>query len=103
MSETLAMRQSPNTGNRNNIMCRKFSCSPAVVPQTKQDSFAHNLYNDVNPYYTAQPDPRMAGLRIYTAIMLNAWRKRRDEVKRLVEEVNDLKRAVSLMASPFIS
>uniref|UniRef100_A0A1A9ZN76 Uncharacterized protein n=1 Tax=Glossina pallidipes TaxID=7398 RepID=A0A1A9ZN76_GLOPL len=93
MSETVAMRQSPSTGNRNNVMCQKFSCSPAVVPQTKQDSFAHNLYNVDNTYYTAQPDPRMAGLRIYTAIMLNAWRKRRDEVKRLVEEVNDLKRA----------
>ncbi|KAL9928025.1 uncharacterized protein ACN427_003792 [Glossina fuscipes fuscipes] len=93
MSETVAMRQSPINGNRNNVMCRKFSCSPAMVAQTKQDSFTHNLYNDDDPYYTVHPDPRMAGLRIYTAIMLNAWRKRRDEVKRLVEEVNDLKRA----------
>uniref|UniRef100_A0A1A9WUF2 Uncharacterized protein n=1 Tax=Glossina brevipalpis TaxID=37001 RepID=A0A1A9WUF2_9MUSC len=92
MSETMAVRQNSTTGYPNNKICKKFSCAPEMMSLDRQDSFVHKVYNSERSYYLPQPDPRMAGLRIYTAIMLNAWRKRRNEVKRLVEEVNDLKR-----------
>ena len=60
-----------------------------------RNSFVHKMYNQ--DYYYAVParDPQMAGMRIFATIMLNAWRKRRDEVKQLMEEVSDLKRSVS--------
>ncbi|XP_037811144.1 uncharacterized protein LOC119603237 [Lucilia sericata] len=59
-----------------------------------QNSFVHKLYNQ-DSYFLTRPerDPQMAGMRIFATIMLNAWRKRRDEVKHLMEEVADLKRS----------
>lgn len=60
-----------------------------------RNSFVHKMYNQDYYYGAPARDPQMAGMRIFATIMLNAWRKRRDEVKQLMEEVSDLKRSVS--------
>lgn len=53
------------------------------------DSYYHHF-----GYDKSDLESRMAGMKIFATIMLNAWRKRRDEVKRLLEEVAELKRGV---------
>ncbi|XP_065357531.1 uncharacterized protein LOC135951758 isoform X2 [Calliphora vicina] len=69
------------------------TCGENMTMAYSQNSLVHKLYNRDN-YYLAMPgrDPQMAGMRIFATIMLNAWRKRRDEVKHLMDEVADLKR-----------
>uniref|UniRef100_A0A1A9WF77 Uncharacterized protein n=1 Tax=Glossina brevipalpis TaxID=37001 RepID=A0A1A9WF77_9MUSC len=91
MSETMAMHRNSSIGNPNNMICKRLTCATEMMSLDKLDPFIHKIYKSDRSYYLPQPDPRMAGLRIYTAIMLNAWRKRRNEVKRLGKEVNDLK------------
>lgn len=68
-----------------------------MVPNN-QNSFVHKMFKQDNYYYAMhERDPHMAGFRIFAKIMLNAWRKRRDEVKHLLEDVTDLKRGVSII------
>ncbi|XP_039952617.1 uncharacterized protein LOC126752983 [Bactrocera neohumeralis] len=45
-------------------------------------------------YYTCAADTelRLASMRIFATIMLNAWRRRREDVKRLLLKVEDLKK-----------
>ncbi|KAL5281362.1 hypothetical protein ACFFRR_005014 [Megaselia abdita] len=40
----------------------------------------------------SEVDCKMAGMKIFASIMLNAWRRRRDDVKKLTEDLNRLKR-----------
>ncbi|XP_053961686.1 uncharacterized protein LOC128865385 [Anastrepha ludens] len=64
-----------------------------MIGASSQSSLVKKIFDQNNYYYVIQDrDPKVAGMRIFATIMLNAWRKRRDEVKRLMEEVNDLKR-----------
>ncbi|XP_053958317.1 cingulin-like isoform X1 [Anastrepha ludens] len=42
--------------------------------------------------YPAETELRLASMRIFTTIMLNAWRRRREDVKRLLLRVEELKR-----------
>ncbi|XP_073831592.1 uncharacterized protein [Musca autumnalis] len=56
-------------------------------------SIVHKLYGYQFNQNNTQLESQMAGLRIFSIIMLNAWRKRRQEVKRLLEEVGELKRS----------
>lgn len=44
----------------------------------------------------SEVDCKMAGMKIFASIMLNAWRRRRDDVKKLTEDLNRLKRGVWL-------
>lgn len=43
----------------------------------------------------SETDCKMAGMKIFASIMLNAWRRRRDDVKKLTEDLNRLKRGVT--------
>ncbi|XP_013113665.1 uncharacterized protein LOC106091629 [Stomoxys calcitrans] len=45
-----------------------------------------------SPMVHAEPRPRFAEMKIFSIIMLNAWRKRRNEVKHLSEELAELKK-----------
>lgn len=54
----------------------------------------HKIYDQRLYEGLHTPESYTAGMRIFCHIMLNAWRKRRDEVRRLIEETNDLKRGV---------
>lgn len=83
-----------NNQYENNKALMPTNCSETLTYQ--KNSFVHKMYNQDNYYLTMSGrDPQMAGMRIFATIMLNAWRKRRDEVKHLMEEVADLKRGVS--------
>lgn len=48
-------------------------------------------------------DCKMAGMKIFASIMLNAWRRRRDDVKKLTEDLNRLKRGVCFIFWKFWS
>ncbi|XP_067625109.1 myosin heavy chain, clone 203 [Eurosta solidaginis] len=48
----------------------------------------HNRYYP----YAADAEVRLASMRIFALIMLNAWRRRREDVKRLLLKVEDLKK-----------
>ncbi|XP_017471420.1 PREDICTED: uncharacterized protein LOC108362777 isoform X2 [Rhagoletis zephyria] len=64
-----------------------------VMGASSQSSLVNKIFDQNSYYYVIQDqNSKVAGMRIFATIMLNAWRKRRDEVKRLMEEVNDLKR-----------
>jgi len=39
-------------------------------------------------------DARVASLRIFNTIMLHAWRRRREEVRQLTDQVEDYKKSV---------
>ncbi|KAM7352915.1 uncharacterized protein ACRADG_005250 [Cochliomyia hominivorax] len=85
--------------NNNNNNCEdkksltSIRCSENMMVAYTKNSFVHKMYNQDNYYVTMSGrDPQMAGMRIFATIMLNAWRKRRDEVKHLMDEVADLKR-----------
>jgi len=88
--------------------------SNALVPSSKQESqltikdenLAQLLLQDatqlcsprqgnVRFVVNADQDMRIASLRIFNTIMLRSWRRRREEVRHLVEQVEDYKRNVS--------
>jgi len=41
-------------------------------------------------------DARVASLRIFNTIMLHAWRRRREEVRQLSDQVEDYKKSVGI-------
>lgn len=41
----------------------------------------------------AQIEGKLAGMKVFGFIMLNAWRRRRDEVRRLTEEINKVRQS----------
>lgn len=89
-------RQTANDGFENNKTLMPWSPGDNMMVSTNHSSFVHKMYKQDNYYFAMhERDPHMAGMRIFAIIMLNAWRKRRDEVKHLLEEINDLKRGVS--------
>lgn len=47
-------------------------------------------------------DLRIASLRIFNTIMLRSWRRRRQEVRHLSEQVEDFKRNVSLISEDLL-
>uniref|UniRef100_A0A0K8VW06 Uncharacterized protein n=1 Tax=Bactrocera latifrons TaxID=174628 RepID=A0A0K8VW06_BACLA len=97
----LASPQSQSLGglstNPSDLMPNRASDIAGLMGVSSQTSLVNKMFDQNNYYYVIQDrDPKVAGMRIFATIMLNAWRKRRDEVKRLMEEVNNLKRGVSL-------
>lgn len=89
---------SPVNSKTNCLNDEDLMSAPRVVelPVTySRNSFVHKMYNQDYYYGVPGRDPQMAGMRIFATIMLNAWRKRRDEVKQLMDEISDLKRTVS--------
>lgn len=88
-----------SANNDNNAMVSSSNCMENQVVYSHNDSsFVHKMYHHYNEmgygFGTQHQDPRMAGMKIFAIIMLNAWRKRRDEVKRLMEEIAELKKGV---------
>jgi len=88
--------------------------SNALVPTSKQESqltikdenLAQLLLQDATQLCSGRQrnvrfvvngdqDMRIASLRIFNTIMLRSWRRRREEVRHLVEQVEDYKRNVS--------
>ncbi|XP_075169075.1 uncharacterized protein LOC142241215 [Haematobia irritans] len=55
-----------------------------------QKMLAYSFNN--NGFDNKERESRMAGMKIFATIMLNAWRKRRKEVKQLTEEISELKK-----------
>lgn len=97
----LSSSQSQSLGglstNPSALMPNRTSGIAGLMGASSQSSLVNKMFDQNNYYYVIQDrDPKVAGMRIFATIMLNAWRKRRDEVKRLMEEVNNLKRGVSL-------
>ncbi|XP_039952609.1 uncharacterized protein LOC120769601 isoform X1 [Bactrocera tryoni] len=93
----LASPQSQSLGglstNPSALMPNRTSDIAGLMGVSSQTSLVNKMFDQNNYYYVIQDrDPKVAGMRIFATIMLNAWRKRRDEVKRLMEEVNNLKR-----------
>nr|XP_036225580.1 uncharacterized protein LOC106614935 isoform X2 [Bactrocera oleae] len=79
--------------NPSALMQNRTSDITGLMGVSSQSSLVNKMFDQNNYYYVIQDrDPKIAGMRIFATIMLNAWRKRRDEVKRLMEEVNSLKR-----------
>lgn len=71
-------------------------CDDLAILPTTPSFYFHKIYSEDSLCCGIhESSSRMAGMRIFLSIMLNAWRKRRDEVKRLIEEVGDLKVVVS--------
>ncbi|XP_014086363.3 tropomyosin isoform X2 [Bactrocera oleae] len=87
-------KQFPN--NYSNVS-RHIEFSPSDNPIVAEQT--NGLYlkcaNSKNgEYYTCAADTelRLASMRIFATIMLNAWRRRREDVKRLLLKVEDLKK-----------
>uniref|UniRef100_A0A0A1XHI7 Serine/threonine-protein kinase MRCK beta n=3 Tax=Zeugodacus cucurbitae TaxID=28588 RepID=A0A0A1XHI7_ZEUCU len=79
--------------NPSALMPSRTSHIAGIMGASSQSSLVNKMFDQSNYYYVIQDrDPKVAGMRIFATVMLNAWRKRRDEVKRLMEEVNNLKR-----------
>lgn len=81
-------------GNCENKSLQISNCSGIMAIAYPKDSFVHKVYNQDHYSALHGQDPQMAGMKIFATIILNAWRQRRNEVKRLMVEIADLKRAV---------
>ncbi|XP_004526648.1 uncharacterized protein LOC101455279 [Ceratitis capitata] len=81
------------SGEASALLSNRETGIAGILGGSSQSSLVNKMFDQNNYYYVIQDrDPKVAGMRIFATIMLNAWRKRRDEVKRLMEEVNHLKR-----------
>lgn len=76
----------------------------ALQPSSRGDNCCYErsslqLRNDyycfVSENEESEVDSKLAGMRVFASIMLNAWRRRRDEVRRLNDELNRIKKGVS--------
>lgn len=81
--------------NYNKIAMPKPTIHPITFPTkdfsnfpTKEDSYFYL----VNEPECSELAAKLAGMKIFATIMLNSWRKRRDEVRHLKEEVDRLER-----------
>ncbi|XP_019890345.2 uncharacterized protein LOC101893180 isoform X2 [Musca domestica] len=68
--------------------------NPYYISHQETSSIVQKIYGYGQHFSgnSSQLESQTAGLRIFSIIMLNAWRKRRAEVKRLQEEITELKR-----------
>jgi len=48
-------------------------------------------------------DARVASLRIFNTIMLHAWRRRREEVRQLSDQVEDYKKSVGILKNYYLN
>lgn len=77
------MRLHPVISSDGNTLEKSFAIS---------EEFYYMVHN--SGQLESEADCKMAGMKIFASIMLNAWRRRRDDVKKLTEDLNRLKRGV---------
>lgn len=73
----------------------EFSSSDNPILAERTNGLYLNCANSKNGVYyscIADTELRLASMRIFATIMLNAWRRRREDVKRLLLKVEDLKK-----------
>lgn len=90
-SSTSTLRLHPVLSNHENSLEKSFAIS---------EEFYQMVYNSGG--LQSEADCKMAGMKIFASIMLNAWRRRRDDVKKLTEDLNRLKRGVRIFFLNFI-
>lgn len=77
----------------------EFSHSDSPIVAERTNGLYVKCTNSKNEVYyscAADTELRLASMRIFATIMLNAWRRRREDVKRLLLKVEDLKKGVRI-------